>query len=144
MINSRRSNGSEDNENADEVGNAAENSEKEQKMEEEDEELQKERDAEVKKLTMSFEDRAKEFRNLLLEKSVRTHCIHSYTPCLDSHGQSRSLVTLGYWFTGHSNPLPDNDHLSRSSFSFPLTFVALSQIPTTVTGARSFRSVMIL
>jgi len=47
-----------------------ENEEKEQKMEEVDENLQKERDAEVKKLTTSLEDRMAQFRNLLLEKSV--------------------------------------------------------------------------
>ena len=39
-------------------------------MEEVDENLQKERDAEVKKLTTSLEDRMAQFRNLLLEKSV--------------------------------------------------------------------------
>ena len=45
--------------------------EKDQKTNEVDEKLQKERDAEVKRLTMGLEDRMAEFRNLLLEKSVR-------------------------------------------------------------------------
>ena len=43
---------------------------KEEHATEVDEELQKQRDAEVKKLTTSLEDRMTEFRNLLLEKGV--------------------------------------------------------------------------
>lgn len=44
--------------------------EEDEEGEVENEELKKERDAEVKKLTMSLEDRMTEFRAMLLEKGV--------------------------------------------------------------------------
>ena len=60
-----------DDENAGQTAGDMQSEEKDQKTNEVDEKLQKERDAEVKRLTMGLEDRMAEFRNLLLEKSVR-------------------------------------------------------------------------
>ena len=65
-----------------------ENEEKAHKMEEVDENLQKERDAEVKKLTTSLEDRMAEFRNLLLEKSVSL-----FTRVLVQHEKAATFLT---------------------------------------------------
>ena len=69
MISHLRRGDDKENEDAEETADRKQNDGKIQQ--EVDEKLQKERDAEVKKLTMSLEDRMKEFRSLLLEKSVR-------------------------------------------------------------------------